>query len=128
MPEWISASQVDGLWPPNDPRFPPPPPPSLPLHFNPPVQAVTAKLILPSNPPKDPLLMGILSGCLIAGLGQMVLGQVTKGVMILIGSMVVAVLTAGISIFVTWPLGGIDAYLIAKKLKNGQSVGEWECF
>ena len=30
---------------------------------------------------------------------------------------VIGALTFGVSILVTWPLGGIDAYLIAKKLK-----------
>lgn len=85
-------------------------------------------MVQPSDPPKDPVLMGILSGCVIAGLGQIILGQVTKGVVILLGSMVLAALTAGLSIFVTWPAGGIDAYRIAKKLKDGRSVGQWEFF
>lgn len=87
-----------------------------------------AKLIHPSSPPKDPVLMGLLSGCLIAGLGQMVLGQVTKGVVFLLGAMVLGALTVGVSILVTWPLMGVDAYMVAKKLKNGQAVTEWECF
>jgi TM2 domain-containing membrane protein YozV/ribosomal protein L40E len=84
--------------------------------------------IFASDPPKDPVLMGVLSGCLIAGLGQMVLGQTAKGVAILLGSIVLAIFTVGISILVTWPAGGIDAYLIAKKLKEGRSVGQWEFF
>ncbi len=58
----------------------------------------------------------------------MILGQVIKGVVILLGSMVLGALTAGVSILVTWPVGGIDAYLIAKKLKDGRSVGQWEFF
>jgi len=136
MATWTPANQVQGLLPPADPRFPPPPPQS-----SPPTWDEWAKqrpgnssygnqgdLVHPSNPPKDPLLMGILSGCCIAGLGQMFLGQVIKGVVILIGSMIAAVLTAGVSILVTWPLGGIDAYLVAKKLKAGRSVGQWEFF
>jgi len=85
-------------------------------------------LVHPSDPPKDPLLMGLLSGCCIAGLGQMILGQVAKGVVILLGAMVIGALTAGVGILVTWPLGGIDAYLVAKKLKDGKSVGQWEFF
>ncbi len=91
-------------------------------------QQSTSKEIAPSSPPKDPLLMGLLSGCCIAGLGQMVMGQVTKGVVFLIGAMALAALTMGVSIFVTWPLMGIDAYMVAKKLKSGRSVTEWECF
>jgi len=84
--------------------------------------------IAASVPPKDPMVMGLLSGLCIAGLGQMILGQVAKGAAILLSSMVLAVFTVGISIFVTWPLGGIDAYLIAKKLKEGKTVGQWEFF
>jgi len=72
--------------------------------------------------------MALLSGCCIAGLGQMIMGQVTKGVVLLIGAMALAGLTFGVSIFITWPLMGVDAYLVAKKLKSGQSVTEWECF
>ena len=72
--------------------------------------------------------MALLSFCCLAGLGQIVLGQTIKGVMILLGSMVLAVVTGGFSVFVTWPLGGLDAYLIAKKLQSGKSVGQWECF
>lgn len=72
--------------------------------------------------------MGLLSGLLIAGLGQIVLGQTKKGIAILLGSMVLGALTLGLSIFITWPLGGIDAFLVAKKLKEGRSVGEWEFF
>ena len=59
-------------------------------------------------PPKDPVLM-VLSGYCIAGLGQIIFGQLTKGVVILLGSIVLAALTAGISILVTWPVGAIDA-------------------
>ena len=85
-------------------------------------------LIVASDPPKDPVLMGILSGCLIAGLGQILLGQTAKGIAILLGSMVLAAVTFGVSIFITWPVGGVDAYLIAKKLKEGKAVGQWEFF
>ena len=84
--------------------------------------------IAASDPPKDPVVMGLLSGCLIAGLGQMVLGQTVKGIAFLLGSMVLGAVTLGASILITWPLGGVDAYLIAKKLKEGKTVGQWECF
>jgi hypothetical protein len=86
------------------------------------------KLIMPSNPPKDPVLMGMLSGCCIAGLGQVVLGQVTKGIVLLLFNVVIVLFTAGFAALVTWPLMGIDAYLVAKKLRSGQPVGEWEFF
>lgn len=86
------------------------------------------RVVTPSNPPKDPVSMALLSGCCISGLGQIVLGQTIKGVVVLLGSMALAAITTGVSILVTWPLGGIDAYCIAKKLKDGRSVSQWEFF
>jgi len=86
------------------------------------------KMILPSNPPKSPLLMGILSGCCITGLGQIILGQTVKGVVILLGAVVFGVITGGFGALIVLPVVGIDAYLIAKKLEAGQSVEEWEFF
>jgi TM2 domain-containing membrane protein YozV len=86
------------------------------------------KVIHPSTPPKDPVLMGLLSGCLLLGLGQILLGQTTKGICILLGGLLLAVLTAGISVIIVFPAAGFDAYLIAKKLKEGKAVGEWEWF
>jgi TM2 domain-containing membrane protein YozV/ribosomal protein L40E len=84
--------------------------------------------IAASDPPKDPVLMGILSGCLITGLGQLLLGQAGKGIAFMLGSIVLGVMTFGISFVITLPFCGIDAYLIAKKLKEGKTVGQWECF
>lgn len=86
------------------------------------------KEICASNPPKDPLTMALLSACCIAGLGQILLGQVTKGVAMLLGSIVLAVATAGISALITWPLMGIDAYMVASRLKEGCVLGEWDFF
>ena len=88
----------------------------------------SAKMIQPSTPPKDPVLMAVLSGCCIAGLGQIVVGQTTKGVVCLVVAVGFGVLTAGVSAVITWPLLAIDAYLIAKKLADGRPVGEWEFF
>lgn len=84
--------------------------------------------VLPPASPHSPLLMFVLSFFCIAGLGQIVMGQTIKGMMILIGSMLFAVATAGLSILVIWPLSGVDAYCIAKKLQAGKSVGQWEFF
>ncbi len=81
-----------------------------------------------SLPPRDPVLMGVLSGCCICGLGQIVLGQTIKGFAILLMGVLISVGTAGLGILVIWPLGAIDAYLIAKKLKAGKMVGRWEFF
>ena len=72
--------------------------------------------------------MALLSGLCVSGLGQIVLGQKSKGVVILLGSMALGAITMGVSILVTWLLSGVDAYLIARKLKDGKSVGQLEFF
>ncbi|MCC5875306.1 MAG: hypothetical protein JJU11_03705 [Candidatus Sumerlaeia bacterium] len=84
--------------------------------------------VVSSSTPKDPILMAVLSGCCIAGLGQMLLGQLGKGFAFLGAAIVLGVLTGGLSFLATGPAFAIDAYLIAKKLKEGKSVGKWECF
>ncbi|HZS47445.1 MAG TPA: hypothetical protein VFC63_20410 [Blastocatellia bacterium] len=76
--------------------------------------------IMPANPPKDPILALILSLLLLGGAGQIYIGQVTKGIVIMVGTLVTCGLV-GI-------LGIIDAYMIANRLKEGHPVDEWEFF
>jgi TM2 domain-containing membrane protein YozV len=90
--------------------------------------AAGPRLIYPRNPPYDPTLITILSTLLWTGLGQIVLGQVAKGCVMVVGSGALACCTCGVSLLVTWPLGAIDAYRVATKLREGRPVGEWEFF
>lgn len=85
------------------------------------------KRIHPKNPPTEPVVACLLS-ILLVGVGQMVLGQSNKGVVMLLGAFILGVATLGAVWIVTVPLAALDAYLIGNKLKNGKSVGEWECF
>lgn len=87
----------------------------------------TTKQIDPDRYIPSPLFAAFLS-FFIAGLGQMVCGQVLKGFIILLATVVLCILTLGISIFITVPFAMIDAYRIAEKLKAGKIVREWECF
>jgi TM2 domain-containing membrane protein YozV/RNA polymerase subunit RPABC4/transcription elongation factor Spt4 len=80
-----------------------------------------------SEKAKEPWLMALLS-FFITGLGQMILGQVKKGAVWLIGGFLLALFTAGFSALIIIPLVVIDAFLIAKKMKEGKEVGEWEFF
>ena len=88
----------------------------------------SSRMVQPRERPHSPLAVAILSGCCLAGAGQMVLGQTVKGAVFLVGALCLAVLTGGVSALVTWPLMAIDAYLVAKKLQDGQPVTEWESF
>lgn len=81
--------------------------------------------ISPSNSPRDPLLMALLSGCCIAWLGQIIMGQTTKGFVLIAASITLCFVGVG---FFFWPIAAVDAYLIAKKLKEGKQVKQWEFF
>ena len=92
--------------------------------------------VFPSSPPKDPVFMAVLSGCCFVGLGQVVLGQEMKGVMIMVITVFVLLVMDRLHdhfgilslIPLVWMLSSLDAYLIACKLRNGQDVGLWEFF
>lgn len=76
----------------------------------------------------EPLVAVVLSGCFIPGLGQMLLGQVPKGLLVFVISVILALVTGGATILLTWPLAAIDAFRIAKKIRAGHTVGTWEWF
>ena len=81
--------------------------------------------IPPASPPKDPVIALILSLVLAGGAGQIYLGQQTKGIVIIVATLLLSCIGIG---FIIWILGIIDAYQIATMLKNGQSVGDWQFF
>ena len=71
--------------------------------------------------------------CLCVGVGQMYLGQVTKGIVILVSAIILNLVTMGITGIAIggipiWIIAMIDANKIGKKIEAGQSVGEWEFF
>lgn len=89
-------------------------------------------VILKKNNPTNnsslhPAVPAILS-FLITGLGQIVNEQVAKGIVCFIVAIVIGFFTFGISALITTPLVIIDAFLIAKKRREGKQVGDWEFF
>jgi len=80
--------------------------------------------IMPSSPPKDPIIALVLSALLGGGAGQIYLGQTVKGIVLIVATVV----SCGILGIIAVPLGAIDAYLIAKKLQEGNPVDDWEFF
>ena len=85
------------------------------------------KLVYPKVPPTSPVLAAVLSA-VVVGLGQIVLGQTLKGLVLLVGSIALGIASAGLLAPVVWILAIVDAYLIGQKLKAGQPVAEWEFF
>jgi len=79
----------------------------------------------PVAPAPKPALEGkdiaaIIMSFIVPGVGQMMLGQVKKGVAILVGT----ILTCGVG-YVVSILIAVDAYLLAMAVKE-REVGEWE--
>jgi len=70
----------------------------------------------------------ILSLCCILGFGQFYNGQMIKGVVLILVSIVAAVITAGFSILLTLPVSILDAILIAQRLNRGETVRDWQWF
>ena len=113
-----------------------------PLQAAPAAQANGEKIVQPGD--KSALLATLLS-CFIPGVGQIYLGQVTKGIVLLIVNLVwnlvgqtvlwiIVGLTFGLGIvlvpvlFIPWLVILVDTYMIGKKLEDGKSVGEWKFF
>lgn len=129
MGEWTPIANVAEFavhLPPPMPNRAPPAPPTFPQGAGP--HHVGDELIHPSPVPKDPLLAAFLSGCCIAGIGQIYLGQIGKGLVIMLVQVVLSVITGGAAAPFCWVVGGVDAYQVGKKLKNGYSVRKWEWF
>ncbi len=92
--------------------------------------------ITPSTPPRDPLLIALLSGCCITPwIGQIALGQTIKGFVLIAGTVALIFFGYGnflinfyMPIWIIWLVAAVDAYLIAKKLKEGKQVKQWEFF
>ena len=71
---------------------------------------------------KNPVVAFLLS-FLFCGLGQIYNGQVSKGLLLFVlGWLTIC----GFGIL--WIVSMVDAVMIAKKLQQGQAVGEWEWF
>lgn len=80
-----------------------------------------------------PTVAAILS-VLLTGLGQMLNGQLLKGITMLvvgfIATFIITIFTCGIgaviAVPVVWIVSGLDAYNCAKILEAGGTLGEWE--
>jgi TM2 domain-containing membrane protein YozV len=83
------------------------------------------KMVQPSSPPKSSVLALVLSLLLLGGAGQIYLGQVTKGIVLIAATVLLSCVGIG---FIVWIVGVIDAYMIGQKLERGEPVEEWEFF
>ena len=100
---------------------PPPPPPAGPSGPS------GGALIYPTTPPKDPILVMVLNLLVAGGVGYIIMGQKTKGIVAIV-VWVVGWAACGIPSGLVSVLGAIDGYLQAQQLQQGHPVGEWTFF
>ncbi len=81
--------------------------------------------ISPSDPPKNAIIAAILSLLLFGGVGQLYLGQTKKGIILIVGTFVLSCIGVGLVIPI---VGAVDAYMMADKLVNGETIGDMQWF
>lgn len=117
--------------PPAQPPAPPPqaPPPQVAPPPPPRTQAPPPQTALPTPPVAAPLARGIdpilaaIASFFIPGLGQLLAGQVPKGIVILVVSIFTCAGGGLISV-----IAAIDAFLIAQRKQKGETVQDWQFF
>ncbi|MCP4368671.1 MAG: hypothetical protein GY797_11255 [Deltaproteobacteria bacterium] len=71
------------------------------------------------------MLATVLSFLLLGGVGQMYLGQTKKGIIIIVATVLLSCVGVG---FIIPLVGAVDAYMMADKLQNGESIGDMQWF
>jgi hypothetical protein len=103
---------------------PPPPPPTSPIGTG---GGGGGEIVYPTNPPKDPILVAVLNLIVAGGVGYIIMGQKTKGIVAIVIWLVGLVL-CGIPSMIVSLVGAIDGYLQAQQLQQGKPVGQWTFF
>ena len=101
---------------------PPPPPP--PASGNGP----GGDLVQPAMPPKDPILVLVLNLLVAGGVGYIIMGQKTKGIVAIVAWVVLLVVTCGVGSGILGIVTAIDGYMQAQQLQQGKPVGQWTWF
>ena len=104
--------------------YTPPPPPPPPATGG----GGAGELVMPAQPPKDPILVLVLNLLVAGGVGYIIMGQKTKGIVAIIAWAVLLPLTCGAGSGVLGIVTAIDGYLQAQQLQQGKPVGQWTWF
>lgn len=84
-------------------------------------------LVYPTQPPKDPILVLVLNLLIAGGLGYIIMGQKTKGIVAIV-VWLVGLVACGIPSGLVALVAAIDGYLQAQQLQQGKPVGQWTFF
>ena len=109
--------------PPGGSYTPPPPPPAGPIGTGP----GGGDIIYPTQPPKDPILVAVLNLLVAGGVGYIIMGQKTKGIVAIV-VWLVGLVACGIPSGLVAIVAAIDGYMQAQQLQKGFSVGQWTWF
>lgn len=90
-------------------------------------RSTNPNVVTPDKLVVEPAVAVVLT-FLLVGLGQMINGQVAKGLVILFCHIAFAVFTIGLSALPVFVLICMDAYKCAQALKEGRSIGKWSFF
>lgn len=93
----------------------------------PPTTGGSGDLVYPTQPPKDPILVLVLNLLLLGGVGYIIMGQKTKGIVAIV-AWVLGLATCGVVSGLVGIFGAIDGYLQAQQLQQGHPVGQWTFF
>ncbi len=85
-------------------------------------------IIPPPSPPKDPILILILNLLVAGGVGYLLIGQKTKGIVAIVAYIILLFVTCGIGSGIIAIVAAIDGYLQAQLQQQGKSLGEWTFF
>ena len=102
-----------------------PPPPAPPTTGG--STGGSSELVYPTQPPKDPILVMILNLLALGGVGYIIMGQKTKGIVAII-AWIVGLCSFGILSGIVAVVAAIDGYLQAQQLQAGHPVGQWTFF
>ena len=111
--------------PPGGSYTPPPPPPAGPNGPEP--GAGGGDLVYPTQPPKDPILVLVLNLLVAGGVGYIIMGQKTKGIVAIV-VWLVGLVACGIPSGLVAIVAAIDGYMQAQQLQQGHPVGQWTWF
>jgi hypothetical protein len=84
-------------------------------------------LVYPTQPAKDPILVGVLNLLVAGGVGYIIMGQKTKGIVAIV-VWLVGLVACGIPSGLVALVAAIDGYMQAQQLQQGFPVGQWTWF
>jgi hypothetical protein len=99
--------------------------------FNPPPPAPAGgggDLVYPTTPAKDPILVLVLNLLVAGGVGYIIMGQKTKGIVSIVAWVVLLFVTCGAGSGILSIVTAIDGYLQAQQLQQGKPVAQWSFF